>query len=85
MKTSSTAILSALALAAGANAAEITISGDITTSQTWTKNNVYYLSGQVFVLSGATLTIQAGTTVIADNPGGTNPGSLAICRGARLS
>ena len=87
MKTRSIAMLSTLALAAAgsANAAEVTISGDITTSQHWVKTNVYYLAGQVFVLSGATLTIDAGTTIIADNPGGTNPGSIAVCRGARIT
>jgi hypothetical protein len=72
--------LGTAALAAGtASAADITISGDITTSQTWTKNNVYKLSGQVFVMPGATLTIEAGT-VIASEAGG----SLAVGRDGRI-
>jgi hypothetical protein len=86
MKTRFPAIAAAaLAAAASVNAAEITISGDISTSQHWVKTNTYYLSGQVYVLAGATLTIDAGTTVIGDNPGGTNPSSLVIARGAKLS
>ena len=72
--------LGTAALAAGtATAADVTISGDITTSQTWTKNNVYKLSGQVFVMPGATLTIEAGT-VIASEAGG----SLAVGRDGRI-
>lgn len=81
MKTRSFVLaLGTAALAAGtATAADVTISGDITTSQTWTKNNVYKLSGQVFVMPGATLTIEAGT-VIASEVGG----SLAVARDGRI-
>jgi hypothetical protein len=72
--------LGTAALAAGsASAADITVTGDITTSQTWTKNNVYKLSGQVYVMPGATLTIEPGT-VIASIAGG----SLAVTRDARI-
>lgn len=67
------------AVAVQANAAEILVSGDITTSVTWTANNVYNLQGQVFVLAGATITIEPGT-IIASSAGG----SLAVCRGARI-
>lgn len=68
-----------LAASQAAMAANITISADIATSTTWTKNNVYNLSGSRYVLPGATLTIEAGT-VIASEVGG----SLAITRDARL-
>ena len=72
--------LGTAALAAGsASAADIVVTGDITTSQTWTKNNVYKLSGQVYVMPGATLTIEPGT-VIASIAGG----SLAVTRDARI-
>jgi hypothetical protein len=67
------------AMAFQANAAEILVSGDITTSVTWTADNVYNLQGQVFVMPGATITIQPGT-IIASSAGG----SLAITRGARI-
>ncbi len=67
-------------LSSSAFAAEVSVSGNIATSTTWTKNNTYNLVGQVMVLPGATLTIQPGT-VIASNAGG----SLAVTRGARIS
>ena len=72
--------LSGIAAFAGtAGAAEILVSGNITTSTTWTKNNRYNLQGQVYVSPGATLTIQAGTVIASDVGGG-----LAITRDARL-
>ena len=67
-------------LSSTAFAADVSVSGNIATSTTWTKNNTYNLVGQVMVLPGATLTIQPGT-VIASNAGG----SLAVTRGARIS
>ena len=79
VRNATIAVLGATMIAGAAGAAEILVSGNITTSTTWTKNNVYNLQGQVYVMPGATLTIQAGT-VIASNSGG----SLAITRDARL-
>ena len=75
-----TAGVSLLAVGA-ANAADVNVVGEITTSTTWTKNNVYKLQGQVYVRAGATLTIEPGTLIasrVAD------AGSLAICQGARI-
>ncbi len=76
-------LLSTIALgaitASGASAAEILVSGNITTSQTWTANNTYNLQGQVYVLPGATVTIEPGTLIISD-PGG----SLAVSKGAQI-
>jgi hypothetical protein len=80
------AVLAGLCVAGAANAANIAI-GDgssrflITTSQTWTANNVYNLRGQIYVAPGATLTIEAGT-LIQSVP--SDMGSLAICRGAKI-
>ena len=68
------------AVAMHANAAEIKVSGDITTSTTWTSNNVYNLQGQVYVMPGATLTVQAGT-IIASDAGG----SVSITRGGMIN
>lgn len=65
--------------ASGALAAEVLVSGNVSTSQTWTKNNTYNLQGQVYVTNGATLTIEAGT-VIASDVGG----SLAVTRDSKL-
>jgi len=57
----------------------ITINANISTSTTWTANNVYALSGDIYVLPGATLTIQPGTVVAS--PGNS---TLAVCRGAQI-
>ena len=67
------------AAAVSANAATIIVEGDITTSVNWTKDNVYSLRGQVFVMPGGTISIEAGT-VIASEAGG----SLAVTRGAMI-
>jgi len=61
-------LVTGLALAGLANAGEVIVTADITTSTTWTANNVYDLRAQVYVTSGATLTIEPGT-VIASSPG----------------
>ncbi len=66
-------------VASSAGAAEVLVSGNISTSTLWTKNNTYNLQGQVYVLPGATLTIEAGTVIASDSGG-----SLAITRNARL-
>ena len=75
-------IMAALAGAAVvANAATIDVTADITNSVTWTSNNVYNLTTQIFVRPGATLTIDAGTRVESTANVG---GSLAVSRGARI-
>ena len=74
-----TAAAPALAFALAADAAEVLVAGDITTSTTWTTGNRYNLQGQVFVMPGATLLIEPGT-IIASDVGG----SLAITRGAQI-
>ena len=38
--------------------------GEITASETWSANNVYFLDTPVFVSGGATVTIQAGTFIL---------------------
>ncbi len=74
-----------------ATAANVTISSNITTSQTWTKNNDYILTKPIYVTSGATLTIEAGTVVRGEpsdlDPNGAplnNPGTLIIARDSKL-
>jgi hypothetical protein len=61
--------------------AQVVVSGDITTNTTWTKNNTYLLSGFVYVTDGATLTIEAGTTIKGDK---TTKGTLVVTRGGKL-
>ena len=75
-----TAAISASMIGSVAGAAEVLVTADITTSTTWTSNNVYNLQGARYVTNGATLTIQAGT-IIASDAGG----SIAVTRDARLS
>ncbi|MEI7835073.1 MAG: hypothetical protein WCK05_01520 [Planctomycetota bacterium] len=68
-------------LASSANAAVVRITADIAASTTWSAANEYQLVGQIYVLPGATLTIEAGTLIrslVADQ------GSLAVCRGAKI-
>jgi len=74
--------LQGVALAVGlasAASAQITVSSNITTSTTWTANNVYALSGDIYVEPGATLTIEAGTVIAS-----LNNSTLAVCRGAQI-
>ena len=71
-----------LLLAQAAGAAEIFVNANISTSTTWTADNVYRLVGQIYVLPGATLTIEPGT-LIASRP--QDGGSIAITRGARIN
>jgi len=71
------------ALAGGACAANIVVNSNIAVSTTWTADNVYDLQAQVYVLPGATLTIEPGT-LIASTPTANGAGSLAITRGAKI-
>lgn len=63
----------------------VDVSGDITEDTTWTADKVYRLVGGTFIKDGATLTVEAGTTVIGGVglPGGEKPILLAE-RGGRL-
>jgi len=82
MKLMNASCLAATLLVAGAaSAAEILVTQNISTSTTWTANNTYNLQNQIYVLPGATLTIEPGTIVASTTNLG---GSLAICRGARI-
>jgi hypothetical protein len=69
-----------VAAAFGLNA-QIIKSGNITTSETWTNNNIYLLDGWVYVKAGATVTIQAGTIIKGDF---ISKGTLIIERDAKL-
>lgn len=62
---------------------EIVISENITSSVIWTADNTYNLQDQIYVLPGATLTIEAGTR-IASTPSASGSGSLAVCRGGKI-
>lgn len=62
--------------------ANVTVSGSITSNTTWTSNNIYKISGIVYVNSGATLTIQAGTVIRGDETVANS--SLFVARGGKL-
>ncbi len=76
-------IIAAAMLSAGltAQAANVDVTSDITNSVTWTSDNVYNLTKQIYVRAGATLTIQPGTLVQSTTGVG---GSLAVSRGAKI-
>ncbi len=73
--------LIALFAAGTASAATVEVSSNIAASTTWTASNLYKLKKQIYVLPGATLTIEAGTVVASDPNDG---GSLAVARGAKI-
>ncbi|MFA6172279.1 MAG: hypothetical protein WC334_00490 [Kiritimatiellales bacterium] len=75
--------LISMAAAGIASAANVDITSDITTSTTWNSTNIYNLTKQIYVRSGATLTIPAGT-LIKSGTAVTNGGSLAVSRGAKI-
>jgi len=58
------------------------VSGKITGNVTWTNNYYWVLRGAVFVEENATLTVQAGTTVVGEAG---SVGSLIVKRGGRLN
>lgn len=64
---------------------EVSVSGDIATSVTWSSDKFYLLNGIVRVKAPAVLTIEPGT-VVKGVPGdnGVLPGTLVIERGAML-
>ena len=75
-------ILAGAGAASTAEAAEVFVTANITTSTTWTASNTYNLQGQVYVTNGATLTIEAGTLVASTTNIG---GSLAVTRGSKIN
>jgi hypothetical protein len=71
-------ILIGVAAAGIAGGAEVMVTDNITTSTTWTADNVYNLQKQIYVAPGATLTIE-----LVQSTAGVG-GSLAVCRGAKI-
>lgn len=74
-------LLACAGIAGVAQAATIPVTSNISVSTTWTANNTYDLQNQIYVLPGATLTIEPGTIVASTTGIG---GSLAVCRGAQI-
>ncbi|MCB1282622.1 MAG: hypothetical protein KDB18_13955, partial [Salinibacterium sp.] len=72
-----------LSLATAASTAQTTVlvTNDISVSTVWTANNIYNLQSQIYVLPGASLTIEAGTLIASTTNMG---GSLAVARGGQI-
>lgn len=81
MRNTVLGVMMALFMASTAGAATVKVEKNITASTTWTADNVYRLEKQIYVLSGATLTIEAGTVIASTTDAG---GSLAVARGAKI-
>lgn len=62
----------------------VTDSGNGTGTTTWTSNNIYLLDGFVFVNSGQTLTIEAGTVIKGKAGQGNNASALIVSQGGKL-
>ncbi|RZK35197.1 MAG: T9SS C-terminal target domain-containing protein, partial [Hymenobacter sp.] len=61
--------------------ATVTVNAPITTNTTWSASSKYLLKGYVYVRSGATLTIEAGTVIFGDKD---TKGALIVEPGAML-
>jgi hypothetical protein len=66
----------------GINRPVVVVTGDVGSNETWSAANYYVLRGAVFVRSGSTLNIQAGTTVIGESG---SVGTLIVERGGRIN
>ncbi len=62
-----------------AGAADIDVTENITTSQTWTADNVYHLKAVIYIEPGASLTIQPGTLIR-----GNTESALVVASGAQI-
>lgn len=62
----------------------VVVSTNITSNTTWTKDKVYQLAGRITVVSGVTLTIEAGTIIKGEAGAGSNATALLIARGGKL-
>ncbi|MEA3228802.1 MAG: hypothetical protein U9P38_07005 [Campylobacterota bacterium] len=61
-----------------------TLSGDITSDMTLTKDKTWILDGLVVVKSGATLTIEAGTTIAGKDGTGASTSYMIIDKGSKI-
>ena len=69
-----------------ANAADsVNVSVNITSHTTWSASNTYVLKDYIFVEPGATLTIEAGTTIKADVGSGDGAPALIVTQGAKIN
>jgi hypothetical protein len=72
---------------AGASAAVIEVTSDITSDTTWTSANDYILTDIIYVKNGATLTIDPGTIIRGEPEDGSapyTPGALVVTRNGQI-
>jgi hypothetical protein len=62
--------------------ANVTVNSNITSNTTWTTGNTYLLQGQIYVTSGATLTIQPGVKVLGDKA--STGAALIVSKGGKI-
>lgn len=88
MKVKNIALAMALGLALTSSAIAdkpvVEVTQSIVSSETWTADNIYDLKAQIYVMPGATLTIEAGTLVRSTATPQVAGGSLAVTRGAQI-
>lgn len=65
-------------------AKEVAVTANISASTTWEKGKIYVLKSRIAVLSGVTLTIEAGVIVKGEAGTGSNATALIIARGAKI-
>ena len=85
MKTKFTLLISIFCSLTYVNGQDITITDNVGTGDVyWTSNNIYHLDGGVFVNSGTTLHIEAGT-VVKGMPGqGESSSYLCVAQGGKI-
>ncbi|MFZ1705503.1 MAG: hypothetical protein WAT79_14235 [Saprospiraceae bacterium] len=62
----------------------VKVTTNIMANTTWTKDKEYHLATRVTVVSGVTLTIQAGTVIKGEAGSGANATALLVARGGKL-
>jgi hypothetical protein len=87
MKKLITSAFLAVFVTAGASAAVIEVTSDITSDTTWTSANDYVLTDIIYVKNGATLTINPGTIIRGEPEDGSapyTPGALVVTRNGQI-
>lgn len=59
-------------------------SGQLTSNETWTANNMYLLEGKVVVPTGITLTIEPGTIIYGQEGANTLASALVVAKGGTI-
>lgn len=85
MKSKIASLLALMSATCSAWAADVIVSGQISTDTTWTASNRYQLQGKVYVVNGATLTIQPGTVIQGRVSSGNDAAALVITRNGKIN